>query len=68
MFEILFDKYLMDIKNNNEKSPIYYSYLNNMCKDYKNNNSDARIVIDYLAGMSDEYFMKQYKLIKEGIY
>ena len=67
MFEVLFDKYLKDIKNNNEKSPIYYSYLNNMCEEYKDNTLE-RIVIDYLAGMSDEYFIKQYNLVLEGIY
>jgi len=68
MFYTLFEKYLDDLKNNNQKSPIHYSYLNNMCEEYKNNNSKERIVIDYIAGMSDEYFIKQYKLVLEGIY
>jgi len=68
MFYVLFDKFMEDLKNNNQKSPIHYSYLNNMCKDYVENNTDKRIVLDYIAGMSDEYFIKQYELIKEGIY
>ena len=68
MFYVLYDKYLSDIKNNNQKSPIYYSYLNNMCKEYRENNTNERIVIDYIAGMSDEYFIKQYKMVDEGIY
>ena len=67
MFYVLFDKYISDINTNNQKSPIYYSYLNNMCDDYKKNTKE-RIVIDYLAGMSDEYFLKQFKLVEEGVY
>lgn len=68
MFYVLFDKYLKDLEINNQNSPIHYSYLNNMCNEYKENNSNVRIVIDYIAGMSDEYFIKQYRQIEEGIY
>lgn len=68
MFYVLFDKYLNDLKTNNISSPIHYSYLNSMCKEYKDNNTYERIVIDYIAGMSDEYFIKQYNLIKEEVY
>ena len=68
MFYVLFDKYMDDLKTNNENSPIHYSYLNNMCDKYKKDNSSVRIVIDYIAGMSDDYFIKQYKYIEEGVY
>ncbi len=68
MFYTLFNKYLDDLKVNNENSPIINSYLHNMCEAYKENNTRERIVIDYLAGMSDEYFIKQYNSVKEGVY
>ena len=68
MFKVLFKKYLSDVKNNNAKSPIYYSYLNNMCDEYKKDNTTARIVIDYIAGMSDDFFIKQYNDIIKGVY
>lgn len=58
-FNILFNSYLNDIKNNNEESPIIKSYLNNMSKEYKDNNTNERIVIDYIAGMTDDYFLSE---------
>ena len=64
MFEKLFNKYLSDIKDNNQESLIYSSFLNNMSLEYKNSNSKKRIVIDYIGGMTDDYFIKQYNKIK----
>lgn len=63
-FNTLFNRYVNDIENHNENSPIIKSYLNNMCQDYKNNNTINRIVIDYIAGMTDDYFLKEYERIK----
>lgn len=62
-FNILFNSYLNDIKNNNEESPIIKSYLNNMSKEYKDNNTNERIVIDYIAGMTDDYFLSEVERI-----
>ena len=64
MFKTLFDKYLEDLNNNNEASPIINHYLKSMSDDYKNNNTKERIVIDYIAGMTDEYLCEQYNKIK----
>ncbi len=63
IFRSLFQKYLEDLKNNNEESIIIKNYLSKMSNEYKNNNSKERIVIDYLAGMTDEYIIKQYNLL-----
>lgn len=60
-FNVLFHKYLDDLKNNNYNSDIIIDYLNEMNYEYRKNNSDERIVIDYIAGMTDEYFNRQYK-------
>ena len=65
MFNVVFDKYLNDLKNNNENSIIYKNYLSNMDESYVNNFSKERIVIDYIAGMTDEYLLKQYNLINK---
>ena len=64
MFRTLFKKYLDDLNNNNYKSIIYESYLNNMSEEYKSNKKE-RIVIDYLAGMTDSYIKKRYELLNK---
>ncbi len=64
MFESLFDKYLNDLKNNNEDSLIVSSYLKNMSKCYQDNNTYERIVIDYISGMTDDFFLKEYDKLK----
>lgn len=66
MFEVLFETYVKDIENNNETSPIIYSYLRNMNKEYRENNTKERIVIDYIAGMTDDYFLKEYERISSN--
>lgn len=60
MMEVLFNKYVNDLKKNNTASNIISSYLNNMSDSYKDNNSYARIAIDYIAGMTDDYIKKEY--------
>jgi len=61
MFQTLFQKYLNDLKNNNQESTIYQNFLNSMNSKYLNNSSKERIVIDYISGMTDEYLMKEYQ-------
>lgn len=65
MFDTLFAKYMLDLKNKNYDSLIYKSYLNNMSDEY-NNNSHEQIVIDYIAGMTDSYFKEQYDNINKN--
>lgn len=62
-FNVLFQKYLEDLRNNNRDSSIIKDFLDEMSEEYRKNNSDERIVIDYIAGMTDEYFNRQYKNI-----
>ena len=65
MYNTLFDKFLIDVKNNNKRSRIYRTYLNDMCDNYLNNTTDERKVLDFIAGMTDDYFIKCYKKIAE---
>lgn len=60
-FNKLIQKYLNDLETNNQKSPIFSSFLNNMDNLYKNSWSNERIVIDYVSGMTDDYFEKEYQ-------
>jgi dGTPase len=61
MYNTLFNNFLDDINNKNEKSSIYLEFLSHMNNNYLNNTTNARKVIDYIAGMTDDYFIKQYK-------
>lgn len=62
-FNMLFDKYVNDIKSNNKESEIYREFLNWKNEYYLINNNPKRIVIDFLAGMTDEYFISKYQQI-----
>ena len=64
-FETLFNKYLLDLKENNTSSSIFTVFLNNMDSKYIEDTKKERIVIDYLAGMTDDFFMREYLLTKK---
>lgn len=64
VFNTLYYKYLEDLEKNNQKSSIFVNYLDNMDKDYYKTDK-KRMVIDYLSLMTDEYFMREYNLIKK---
>ncbi len=59
MFELLFEKYLEDLKTGNENSPIYKGFLEGMSPKYVEQTPLAAIVRDSIAGMTDEYFLGQ---------
>ncbi len=60
MFRTVVYGFLDDLKNHNEESIIFTSYLSKMSKDYYKSNTYERIVLDYVSGMTDDYFMEQY--------
>jgi len=64
MFRTVFDKSLEALKNNDYNNPIYKIYLNNMCPEYLDGTTNERKVIDYIAGMTDDFFVKQYNILK----
>lgn len=59
LFEILFERYLEDIKNQNRLSVIFTNFLENMSRDYIEGHRDEEIVRDFIAGMTDRYFLSQ---------
>ncbi len=58
LFQVLFERYLKDLKAGNEAS-IITQYLHGMSDDYNNNTTHPEIVRDFIAGMTDEYFLRQ---------
>ncbi len=61
MFELLFERYLKDLKEGNEDSDIFKEYLKDMSEGYLSENSPEEIVRDFISGMTDEYFLSQCK-------
>lgn len=59
MFNVLFERYLKDIKEGNELSIIFTEYLDGMYDEYRHSTSPAEIVRDFIAGMTDDYFLRQ---------
>lgn len=64
-FEELFNYYLEQLNNNNNKCVIIKDFLNDMSEYYLENTTNERKVIDFIAGMTDEYFLHPYKQIKK---
>jgi dGTPase len=59
MIEMLFEKYLDDLRKGNEDSDAQREYLEGMTSEYREQTSPAEIVRDFIAGMTDEYFLAQ---------
>ena len=59
MFELLFEKYLKDLKTENQASDIFEGFLEGMSNEYKENTIPVKIVRDFIAGMTDDYFLSQ---------
>ena len=58
LFEMLFDQYLNDLKNENLSSVIFTQFLEDISEIYLTNHSHAEIVRDFIAGMTDHYFLR----------
>ncbi len=59
LFDFLFEKYISDIKRQNDTSVIFSRFLNGMSPAYIESHHRAEIVRDFIAGMTDEYFLSQ---------
>lgn len=55
-FEILFDHYLQDLRQENKKSMIYRHFLNTKSNEYNTTSRNELKVRDYIASMTDRYF------------
>ncbi|HOE91492.1 MAG TPA: HD domain-containing protein [Candidatus Cloacimonadota bacterium] len=59
--EILFEKYLEDIANNDTESKIFKHFLSYKNSDYLESYSEAEKVRDFIATMTDRYFNEEVK-------
>jgi len=59
LFEMLFEKYLTDIRYQKSNSVIFLNYLQNMSAEYKATRNPAEITRDFISGMTDHYFLQQ---------
>ncbi len=59
--EILFEKYLRDLKEGNEDSKIFIHFLNHKNDAYKNKFSNEQYVRDFIATMTDRYYNEEIK-------
>ena len=55
----IYDRYLNDIKSNNNDSIIFKIFLDTQSKEYLDKTKDERKVIDFIAGMTDDLFIKE---------
>jgi len=61
MFKYLYEKYLSDLKSNNQQTSITQWFIDPMDKKYRDSNSMHQIVIDYISGMTDDFFNSEFK-------
>ncbi len=59
LFEMLFEIYLEDMKNQRESSVIFEKFLKDMKQNYIDCHQPAEIVRDFISGMTDQYFLDQ---------
>ena len=59
LFELLFERYLTDIRRKDMSSVIFSQFLKGMSASYTATHSSAEIVRDFIAGMTDAYFLSQ---------
>lgn len=59
LFDLLYERYLNDIKRKNMSSVIFSRFLNGMSASYTESHNSAEIVRDFIAGMTDAYFLSQ---------
>lgn len=58
LFEMLFERYLNDLKNENQSSVIFTQFLEDISEEYLAKHNPAEIVRDFIAGMTDQYFLR----------
>lgn len=61
IFNVLFDKYLNDLKEDDQESHIVKYFVKSKSDSYVKNTHPARVVADFIAGMTDDYFNNQFK-------
>lgn len=58
LFEIMFDRFLSDIRKKDRSSPVYRNFIAGMSEPYLENHRAEEIVRDFIAGMTDQFFLR----------
>lgn len=58
LFEMLYTRFLSDLKTDNNNSVIFTHFLKDMSEDYLETHRPEEIVRDFVAGMTDRYFIR----------
>jgi dGTPase len=58
LFEMLFTRFLTDLKTDRRKSVIFTHFLKDMSEEYLRGHRPEEIVRDFIAGMTDQYFIR----------
>lgn len=59
LFELLFDRYLKDMRQENRSSVIFSAFLKDKSPSYIDKYKPEEIVRDFIAGMTDQFFIRQ---------
>jgi dGTPase len=59
LFELLFERYLSDIRRGNRSSAIFSAFLKDKSDQYIESHQHEEIVRDFIAGMTDRFFIRQ---------
>lgn len=60
LFREMFDRFLDDISERKESSPVFKNFIDGMSDEYMAGHSPEEIVRDFIAGMTDQYFLRQF--------
>jgi len=58
LFEMLYTRFLADLKTDSRNSVIFTHFLENMAESYLASHRPEEIVRDFIAGMTDRYFIR----------
>ncbi len=59
LFEMLFSRFLSDLKTERRTSVIFTHFLKDISEQYRREHCPEEIVRDFIAGMTDRYFIRQ---------
>lgn len=59
LFQLLFDRFLKDIRQENRSSVIFTAFLKDKSQRYIEAHKPEEIVRDFIAGMTDQFFVRQ---------
>jgi dGTPase len=60
-FDLLFERYLDDLKRDDRSGPVYADFLDHLDPAYPEKFPPAAVVRDFLASMTDEFFLKRHR-------